>query len=121
MDKEDFYHIEKRIISQREFFEVSEEEMKQIIRYDSLVKSMKKFVDTRKINFYDYGDKKDNNDFSKVDESEARIRVGLTRFLRRVLGDIPSYYKDKYRLPIKYQGHQDELRKEFLEYIKESQ
>ncbi len=120
MDPEDFYHIERRIISQREFFEVPEKEMRKIIKYDSVVESMKKPVGPRIIKFYDYGDQVDKMR-NNLDEAEAKVRVGLARFLRRVLGDIPNGHKNKYRIPIKYQGHQDEFRKEFLEYLKESQ
>ncbi len=119
MDDKDYYHIETRKISRSEFFEVPEEEMRQMINYDLAVNSMRKFSGAKIIKFYDYGDRVDNIRH-KVDEPEAMLRVGLARFLRRVLGDIPSYSGGKYRLPIKYQGHKDEFRKEFLEYLEES-
>ncbi len=117
MENEDFYHLERRVISRNEFFEMPEEEIRQIIKYDLMVNAVKKFTSSRIISIYDYGDNKDIDVPSRIEESEAIVRVGLSRFLRRVLGDLPSYSEGKYRLPIKYKGHQDLFRQEFWIYF----
>ncbi len=114
------YHLEKRVFSPNEVFEVSEEELMKMINYDVAVNYMKKVVGTRTLKFYNYGDGKDMEFPFKVDEPEAMVRVGLSRFLRRVLGDISNYSEGKYRIPIKYRGHQSEFKKDFWSYFQDN-
>lgn len=121
MEERYSYSLEKRVFLHNEVFEVSEERMMKIISYDTAVNYMKKVVGARTLKFYDYGDEDKGNGIPfKVDESEAMVRVGLSRFLRRVLGDVTSYSEGKYRIPIKYQGHQDEFKKDFWDYLQDN-
>ncbi len=119
-DNEYFHNVGYKIIPKNEFFEIPEEEMKRIIAYDLMINVMKETISKRAINFYNYGDKKDMDFPLKVDEPEAIVRVGLSKFLRRVLGDLPSYSEGNYRLPTKYKEHRDLFRQEFWKYFVES-